>query len=331
MWGVRGRYPQYLCIKIYIYMKFEWKGVFPAVTTKFTESGELDFDAFDVNIKAQLEAGIDGIILGGSLGEASVLTEEEKLALLKHTLKLVDGEVPVILNIAEASTQTAVNFAKKAYDLGADGLMLLPPMRYNADKEETLAFLSAVAQSTPLPVMIYNNPVDYKIEITLEMFEYLKRYENIQAIKESTRDIINTTRLINKFGDRYKVFTGVDPIATESLIMGACGWVAGLVDAFPKETVAIYRLVKAGRYEEAIAIHRWFLPLLELDIHPKLVQYIKLAEVATGIGTENVRAPRLPLSGDERVKILNVINSSLAVRPQLPEGSWGKVASVLAK
>jgi dihydrodipicolinate synthase/N-acetylneuraminate lyase len=311
-------------------MKFEWKGVFPAVTTKFTENEELDLDTFDINIKAQLDAGVDGIILGGSLGEASVLTENEKFVLLQHTLAYVAGKVPVILNIAEQSTRSAVAFAKKAFELGADGLMLLPPMRYNADEDETIAYLSAIAESTSLPIMIYNNPVDYKIEITLDMFERLKVYENIQAIKESTRDIINTTRLINKFGDRYKIFTGVDPIATESLIMGAHGWVAGLVDAFPKETVAIYRLVKAGRFQEAIAIHRWFLPVLELDIHAKLVQYIKLAEVGTGIGTEKVRAPRLPLKGKERERVLNIINSALATRPQLPEGSWGRLNEVNA-
>ena len=157
------------------------------------------------------------------------------------------------------------------------------------------------------------------------MFERLSVYENIQAIKESTRNIINTTRLINRFGDRYKILSGVDPIATESLIMGAHGWVAGLVDAFPKETVAIYRLVKAGRIEEARAIHRWFLPVLELDIHAKLVQYIKLAEVATGIGTETVRAPRLPLKGKERETIIGIINKAIAVRPELPEGSWGRL------
>lgn len=311
-------------------MKFDWKGVFPAVTTKFTDNDDLDFDAFDINIDAQLEAGVDGIILGGSLGEASVLTEDEKFALLKHTLAYVEGKVPVILNIAEQSTRAAVNVAKKAFEYGADGLMLLPPMRYSSDEEETIAYIAAVAESTPLPIMIYNNPVDYKTEITLDMFERLQVYPNIQAIKESTRNIINTTRLINRFGDRYKVFTGVDPIATESLIMGAHGWVAGLVDAFPKETVAIYRLVKAGRFEEAIAIHRWFLPVLELDIHAKLVQYIKLAEVATGIGTENVRAPRLPLKGAEREKVLGIINSALAVRPELPEGSWGKLENVIA-
>jgi dihydrodipicolinate synthase/N-acetylneuraminate lyase len=311
-------------------MKFDWKGVFPAVTTMFTENEELDFEAFDININAQLEAGVDGIILGGSLGEASVLTNDEKFALLKHTLKLVDQKIPVILNIAEQATSKAVEIAKKAFEYGADGLMLLPPMRYNADEDETIAYLSAIAESTPLPIMIYNNPVDYKIEITLDMFERLKVYENIQAIKESTRDIINTTRLLNRFGDRFKVFTGVDPIATESLIMGAHGWVAGLVDAFPKETVAIYRLVKAGRYQEAIAIHRWFLPVLELDIHPKLVQYIKLAEVATGIGTEKVRAPRLPLKGAEREKVLKIIDAALAVRPELPEGSWGRLNKVIA-
>lgn len=311
-------------------IKFDWKGVFPAVTTKFTDNEELDFDAFDVNINAQLEAGVDGIILGGSLGEASVLSEEEKFSLLEHSLELVAGKIPVLLNIAEQSTKAAVNIAIKAYEYGADGLMLLPPMRYSADEEETIAYFAAVAESTPLPIMIYNNPVDYKIEVTLDMFERLSAYPNIQAVKESTRNIINVTRMINRFGGRFKIFTGVDPIATESLIMGADGWVAGLVDAFPKETVAIYRLVKAGKYKEAIAIHRWFLPVLELDIHAKLVQYIKLAEVATGIGTEKTRAPRLPLQGAEREKVLNIINAALAVRPELPEGSWGRLETVTA-
>lgn len=309
-------------------INFEWTGVFPAVTTKFTPNEELDFQAFDININAQLEAGADGIILCGSLGEASTLNEEEKLALLKHTLELVEGKVPVILNIAEQATRDAVNLAKKAYDLGADGLMLLPPMRYKADDEETVTFFKEVAKSTPLPIMLYNNPVDYKIEITLDMFEQLAGVETIKAVKESSRDVINITRMFNRFGDRFKVFTGVDPIATESLMMGADGWVAGLVDAFPRETVAIYRLIKAGRYDEARAIHRWFLPLLELDIHPKLVQYIKLAETKTGIGTETVRAPRLALKGEERAYVEKVIDDALAVRPALPEGSWGRLETM---
>ncbi len=305
-------------------MSIKWTGVFPAVTTKFTANDELDLVTFDINIEAQLEAGAEGIILGGSLGEASVLSDEEKFTLLTHTLKTVNGRVPVLLNIAEPTTKKAVAAAKKAEELGANGLMLLPPMRYYSDFDETIAFFEAVAESTPLPIMIYNNPVDYKIEVTLDMFEVLAKHANIQAIKESTRDISNVTRLFNRFGERFKIFTGVDPLAMESLVMGAHGWVAGLVDAFPKETVAIFRLVKENRIQEALTIYRWFLPVLELDIHPKLVQYIKLAEVATGIGTETVRAPRLPLKGEERERVLKTINDALANRPQLPAGSWGK-------
>ncbi|MEO7212936.1 dihydrodipicolinate synthase family protein [Mucilaginibacter sp.] len=307
---------------------FDWKGVLPAVTTKFTDNDELDFDAFDINLNAQLEAGVDGFILGGSLGEASVLSDDEKFALLAHTVEFVNGTVPVILNIAEQTTKAAVAYAQKALDKGADGLMLLPPMRYNSEARETVTYFATIAKSTKLPIMIYNNPVDYKVEVTLDMFEQLAAYDNIQAVKESTRDVSNVTRMINRFGDRFKIFTGVDPLAMESLVMGAHGWVAGLVDAFPKETVAIYRLVKAKRYDEALAIYRWFLPVLELDIHPKLVQYIKLAEVATGIGTENVRAPRLPLIGAEREKVQKIINDALAVRPELPIGSWGKLTEV---
>ena len=304
-------------------MSINWTGVFPAVTTKFTANDELDFNAFNLNLEAQLEAGVDGIILCGSLGEASVLTDDEKFELLSHTLKEVNGRVPVLLNIGESTTKKAVAAAVKAKALGADGLMLLPPLRYYADVEETLAFFAAVAESTDLPIMIYNNPVDYKIEVTLEMFDYLAKYSNIQAVKESTRDISNITRMINRFGDRFKIFTGVDPIAMECLVMGADGWVAGLVDAFPKETVAIFRLVKQNRIAEALTIYRWFLPVLELDIKPKLVQYIKLAEVVTGIGTEAVRAPRLAIHGEERERVMKILNDALASRPALPEGSWG--------
>ncbi len=310
-------------------MNINWTGVFPAVTTKFTDHDELDFKTFDLNIEAQLEAGAEGIILGGSLGEASVLSEEEKFELLVHTLGMVAGRVPVVLNIAESTTKNAVAVAERAESLGANGLMLLPPMRYYADTEETLTFFETVAKSTNLPIMIYNNPVDYKIEVTLDMFEVLAKYPNIQAVKESTRDVSNITRMFNRFGERFKILTGVDPLAMESLVMGAHGWVAGLVDAFPKETVAIYRLVKENRIAEALKIYRWFLPVLELDIHPKLVQYIKLAEVATGIGSEAVRAPRLALKGTERARVLKIIEDALACRPELPEGSWGKLQPAL--
>lgn len=296
-----------------------WNGVFPAITTKFTADGSLDLDLFLHNIDAQLAAGVHGLILGGTLGESATLKEDEKITITKACLNHVNGKIPVILNIAEASTSIACDWARKAEDLGAQGLMLLPPMRYNADHREVVAFFKAIANSTSLPIMIYNNPVDYKIEVTLEMFDELIELENIQAVKESTRDISNVTRMINRYGDRIKILCGVDTLAMECLLMGAHGWVAGLVCAFPRETVVIYKLIKQGRIAEALEIYRWFLPLLELDIHPKLVQYIKLAEEAVGIGSEHVRAPRLALIGKEREDVLAVIANGLKNRPILPK------------
>jgi len=300
-------------------MSIQWKGVMPAVTTKFTAKDTLDLDMFAVNINAQLDAGVHGIVLGGTLGEASTLSDAEKSILTKETVHLVDGKVPVLINIAEQTTKGAIAAAHTAEKDGASALMMLPPMRYKAGDQEVVAYFKAVAESTSLPIMVYNNPVDYKIEVTLDMFDQLLACKNIQAVKESTRDISNVTRIKNAFGDRLKIMTGVDTLALESLLMGADGWIAGLVDAFPAETVAIYELQKAGRIQEAIEIYRWFLPLLELDINPKLVQNIKLAEVHTGIGTEYVRAPRLPLAGEERAHVLDVIKKGLASRPTLPD------------
>lgn len=301
-------------------MEIQWKGVMPAVTTKFNDRDELDLDNFKVNIQAQLDAGVHGIILGGTLGEASTLTEEEKRILVRQTVSFVKGEIPVIINIAEQSTRDAITMARIAEEDGANGLMMLPPMRYKADAHETVTYFKKVAQSTSLPIMIYNNPVDYGIEVTIDMFEeLLEECPNIQAVKESTRDISNISRIRNKFGDRLAILCGVDTLALESLLMGADGWVAGLVCAFPAETVAIYELARAGKIQEAIAIYRWFLPLLELDINTKLVQNIKLAEVATKIGTENVREPRLPLHGEERKKVLGIIDAALRTRPLLPD------------
>lgn len=302
-------------------MAINWQGVFPALTTKFTVEEELDLPAFVTNLQAQLDAGVDGIILGGSLGEASTLSNEEKNRLVHTAVEYVDGQVPVVLNIAEGATREAVRIAKEAVGLGVSGLMLLPPMRYKADERETCTYFKAIATATDLPIMLYNNPIDYKIEVTLAMFDELIALPTIQAVKESTRDVSNVTRLRNRFGDRVRILCGVDTLAMEELVMGADGWVAGLVCAFPRETVAVYKLVKAGRIDEARAIYRWFLPLLELDIHPKLVQYIKLAEVGAGIGTEHVRAPRLPLVGAERERVLAIINEGLANRPELPQFS----------
>ena len=301
-------------------MTIQWKGVMPAVTTKFNDRDELDLENFKVNIKAQLDAGVHGIILGGTLGEASTLTELEKRTLVRETVSYVKNAVPVIINIAEQSTKAAIDLARMAEEDGASGLMMLPPMRYKADDRETVTYFKKVAQSTSLPIMIYNNPVDYGIEVTMDMFEdLLNDCPNIQAVKESTRDISNINRIRNRFGNRLAILCGVDTLALESLLIGADGWVAGLVCAFPAETVAIYELSKAGRTQEAIEIYRWFLPLLELDINTKLVQNIKLAEVATRIGTENVREPRLPLAGAERKMVLGIIDEAIKNRPLLPD------------
>ncbi len=300
-------------------MKFEWKGVMPAVTTKFNQDDTLDLKMFRKNIEAQVEAGVHGIVLGGSLGEASTLTAEEKKVLIKETIQIVEGKIPVIMTIAEQATTIALQAVKDAEESGANGLMILPPMRYKSTDYETVEYFKEIARSTELPIMIYNNPVDYKIEVTVSMFKELLELKNITAVKESTRDIINIGRLRNAFGKDLSILTGVDPLALESLLIGADGWVAGLVCAFPAETVAIYELAKAGYTKEATEIYRWFLPLLELDISPQLVQNIKLAEVATGIGTETVRKPRLPLQGKERERVLQVIDTGLKNRPVLPD------------
>lgn len=299
------------------HMQFEWKGVFPAITTQFTANDELDMAMFDLSLQSQINAGVHGIVLGGTLGEASTLTVAEKEKLVKFAIQKAARKIPIILNIAESSTREALQQTTNAKTWGADGLMLLPPMRYKSDDGETVTYFKTIANATDLPIMIYNNPVDYKIEVTLDMFDELKECKNITAVKESTRDVSNVSKMRNRFGDRYQVLCGVDTIAMEELLLGADGWVAGLVCAFPKETVAIYELVKAGKIQEATKIYRWFMPLLELDIHPKLVQYIKLAQQQTGLGSENVRAPRLILAGEERERILKIINEGIATRPEL--------------
>jgi 4-hydroxy-tetrahydrodipicolinate synthase len=293
--------------------------VYPALTTKFDENDELDLVLFEKNLSAQLTAGVEGIILGGTLGESSVLTETEKETLVRFSVEKIDGAVPILMNIAEGSTREAVRQAKLAKSWGAEGLMLLPPMRYKTDHRETVEYFKTVAAATDLPIILYNNPVDYKTEITLAMFDELVEIPTIEAVKESTRDVTNVTRMINRFGDRFKLLCGVDTLAMEELLLGASGWVAGLVCAFPAETVAIYKLIQAGRIREAVTIYRWFMPLLELDIHSKLVQYIKLAEKQAGIGSEYVRAPRLTIIGEERAYVLGIINDALAVRPALPK------------
>ena len=296
-------------------MAVQWQGIFPALTTKFTNDDKLDLSLFEKNLQVQISAGVSGIILGGTLGESSVLSVEEKETLVKFAVEKTAGKIPVILNIAEGSTKEAILQTANAKKWGAEGLMLLPPMRYKPDHREAVNWFKTIANSADLPIMIYNNPVDYKTEVTLDMFDEIIECKNIQAVKESTRDTTNVTRMINRFGDRIKILCGVDTLAYEELCLGAVGWVAGLVCAFPKETVAIYNLITANKPEEALKIYRWFMPLLELDIHPKLVQYIKLAETQAGIGSEFVRPPRLILEGEEREAILQIIDLGISTRP----------------
>ncbi len=300
----------------------EWKGVMPAITTKFTRDDKLDLELFNKNLGFQLKSNIDAIVLAGSLGEASTLTQNEKNILTENTVEFVNNKIPVVVNIAEQSTKEALNSIRSAEKSGASGLMVLPPMRYKSGRKETISYFESIANSTDLPIMIYNNPVDYGIEVTIDMFDELLKYENIKAVKESTRDISNVTRLKNSFGSRLKIMTGVDTIALESLLMGADGWIAGLVCAFPEETVAIFKLQSQGKVKEAIEIYRWFLPLLELDINPKLVQNIKLAESILGIGSENVRLPRIPLFGKERDNVLSIIKKGINNRPDLTKYNY---------
>ncbi len=297
-------------------MNVEWKGVMPALLTPFTAEDTIDFNMFEMNAKAQIKAGVHGLILAGSLGEASTLSQVEINELTQLALALSPKDLPVIVNVAEASTKAALEAIRMAEQNGAHGLMILPPMRYKASDRETVSYFSTLAESTELPIMIYNNPVDYGIEITINMFEKLLKHSNIQAVKESTRDTTNVVRFRNAFGTDLKILTGVDTLAMESLMLGADGWVAGLVDAFPAETVALYNYVKNKDYNQARVLNEWFFPLLELDVNPRLVQNIKLAASLTGIGTEHVRAPRLPLEGYERSKVLEIIQKALENRPQ---------------
>ena len=294
-----------------------WAGVFPAVTTKFTEDDKLDHKEMERCFALQMEAGCDGIIVCGSLGEGPMLTHGEKLDVFK-TARSVAGKRPVLLTINEAATRDACTLAKAAAVAGADGLMVVPSPIYHTNPEETVATLKAVSAAGDLPIMIYSNRLAYRVDVTIPIMAELASDARFVAVKESSDDIRRSTEIINEFGDRFDLFTGVDNLAFEALSVGAIGWVAGLVTAFPRETVAIYQLMKQDRRDEALAIYRWFRPLLDLDVSTYLVQNIKLAEVHA-IGTnDRVRMPRLPLSGERRAAVEKVVKDALAVRPELP-------------
>ena len=297
--------------------KSDFRGVLPAITTKMTADQEVDLAAVKADVAFQIEAGVDGIIVCGSLGEASSLTREEKLSIAKAAIEVAAGRKPILLTIAEDSTRAAASLAAEAEKIGVEGLMVLPAMRYLADDREVVAHYRAVAAASSLPIIVYNNPIAYGIDVNAAMLEEMADEPKFVAIKESTGDTRRINETIAAFGDRYQLLTGVDDLALESLILGCTGWIAGLVVAFPRETVAIYKLAEQGRIPEALEIYRWFLPLLHMDIGPKFVQNIKLVETIVRGTSPVTRAPRLPLVGTEEAHVRAVTEAGLKSRPDL--------------
>ncbi|HLB00747.1 MAG TPA: dihydrodipicolinate synthase family protein [Bacteroidota bacterium] len=299
-------------------MNASWQGIFPALTTKFKTDLSLDLPAFERHIGVQIDAGVDGLVVLGSLGENATLSPEEKNDVIKAAIRTAAGRVPVLSCVAETSTAGACRFIEKTWASGLAGYMALPGIQYQADRRETIAHYRAVAKASVLPIMVYNNPPAYRVDITPEMFAELADEPKFVAIKESSGDVRRVTDIRNLCGDRYAIFSGVDDLAYGGFLLGAVGWVAGLVCAFPAEAVAIYRLIRAEKYEDALRLFNWFMPVLQLDSDVKFVQYIKLAESMTGLGTEWVRPPRLTLAGEERERISSIISEAIRTRPKLP-------------
>ena len=295
-----------------------WAGVFPAVTTKFTADDRLDRAEMERCFGLMIEAGCDGLIVAGSLGEGPMLSADEKLEVLEIAQGAAGGR-PVLMTVNEAATRDGMALAKKAAAAKADGLMVVPSPIYHTNPDETVATLKAVAGAGGLPVMIYSNRIAYRVDVTVEVMQALADDPLFVAVKESSDDIRRSIDVLNAFGDRFDLFTGVDNLAFEALSVGAIGWVAGLVTAFPRETVAIYQLMKQGRRDEALAIYRWFRPLLDLDVSTYLVQNIKLAEVFAINSNDRVRMPRQPLSGERRRAVETMVKDALATRPVLPK------------
>ena len=300
-------------------MKPIWSGVFPAITTQMRRDGAINLDATARHAEVLVASGVTGMIFLGSLGENQAMTADEKRRVMSAMIEAVDGRVPVLSGVAETSTAEALRYARDVEKLGADGIMLLPAMLYKGDPRETLAHFRSVAKGTGLPIMIYNNPISYANDITPAMFAELATVKNFVALKESSGDTRRITDLRNEVGDRYAIFTGVDDLALEASILGIDGWVAGSGIAFPSENQYFWELTRRGEWDKAREIYRWFAPLLHLDVHVKFVQYIKLAAQEAGIGAEWVRPPRLPLTGDERRRVLKIIRDSIATRPRIPK------------
>lgn len=304
--------------------RVDWKGVFPAALTHFKDDSSIDMDMTKGHMEALIAAGIHGLILLGTCGENNSLEPEEKYAVLEAGVKVTRKRLPVLTGVSELTTARAVRFVKKAADLGVDGFMVLPAMAYKADRRETVHHFRAIAQATDLPIMVYNNPVSYKVDVDVEALRMLAEVPNIVCVKESSNDPRRITDIFNALGDRYLIFCGVDDLALESILLGATGWISGLVNAFPRENRLVWDLAASGRWQEALKIYRWYTPSLHLDTEVKLVQYIKLAAQECGYGSENVREPRLKLEGPERERILGIIRQAIATRPphdSLPTGA----------
>ncbi len=297
-------------------MSVTWRGVFPAVCTQFHADQALNIPGTLKHIDAMLAAGVHGLVMMGSVGENTTLDPSEKKELLKATVAHIGKRVPVLVGVAEYTTAGACRWAADAAKLSADGLMVLPPMVYKTDERETIAHFRAVAKATDLPIMIYNNPPAYKVDITPEMFVEMADEPKFACIKESSDNPRRITDIINLTKDRYVIFAGVDDLVVECMILGAVGWVSGLVNAFPAENRLLWDLAQAGKWKEALEVYRWYTPLLHLDTHVKLVQYIKLASAECGYGSELCRAPRLPLVGAEREHVLKLIRTAIATRPK---------------
>ncbi len=300
-------------------MRSPWQGVFPAATTQFRDDQSVDLGATLDHLERLVEAGVHGLILLGTVGENNSLDPSEKREVLKAARDRLGGRVPLLTGVAEASTKLAAEFASDAQTLGLDGLMVLPAMIYKADSREALAHFRTVAAATDLPVMIYNNPVVYSVDVTPEMFLDLADESKFVAIKESSENVRRITDLKNHCGDRYDLFCGVDDLILESVLLGAVGWVAGLVNALPSESLTLWNLAREGRWDEARELYRWFTPLLHLDTDVKLVQLIKLVAAEVGMGSEMVRAPRLPLEESVRAQVLQLVRDSLGRRPTVSQ------------
>ena len=298
-------------------MKVKWNGVYPALTTQFKKDQSLDIEGTARHLEAMISSGIHGVIVLGSVGENTALEYDEKLTVMREMLRVVRGRIPVLSGVAEYTTPLASRYARDAEKIGLDGLMVLPAMVYKADRRELITHFRTVARASGLPIMIYNNPVSYNVDLSPEAFVELQDEPTLVAIKESSDDVRRITDIVNLVGDRYILFSGVDDLVLESILLGAKGWVSGLVNAVPDENRALWDLATSGQWEAARALYRWYTPLLHLDTKIKLVQYIKLAMAEVGLGSEVVRAPRLPLVGAEREEVLAIIRGALATRPEL--------------